>query len=340
MKSRFQSLMVACCVTMVGLVICAQAEGPVIDVSVVPALGQSVRMQSVHTAGITAGTGGANVTWNFSSWSDSASVDTTTFIDAATTPYHSLFSNANYSIASGSGSGEYSYFLVNSAGWETFGSASPSDSIIMTNSQRMAAFPMTYQSTLVDDFAGYMTQQGGATFSGMDTVMCDGYGTLNLPHGISYTDVLRVVSKQYYHMTNSTDTLDFLQVAYNFYSPSFTYGSLCAITQFVVPGFGSFTSGASYSAGLAAGIDDPAFNTSGVMLQPQPANDAVTIVSPSTTAISSIQHFDVMGRLVKDCNNMSGSTVVVSTQDIPNGPVSLLIHFGNTTVKKTLMIMH
>ena len=70
-------------------------------------------------------------------------------------------------------------------------------SLNFTNSAIVAKFPFTYPNTYNDAFSGTVkTSTSNSNFSGNLTVNADGNGTLNIPGGQVFTNVLRVKTTQ------------------------------------------------------------------------------------------------------------------------------------------------
>lgn len=81
-------------------------------------------------------------------------------------------------------------------------------------------FPMTYGDQLSDGYAGeYQVWNTpfatNAAFSGFSTSGADAYGSLLLPGGVSYTDVLRIHRQEFFTDSAGTRSFD----AWEFYAP-------------------------------------------------------------------------------------------------------------------------
>ncbi len=147
---------------------------------------------------------GANQTWDISTGLDTDEVLTQFFVLADTTPWASLFPQAN--LALGIPGVGYNYILIDATQAQALGFAGldPSGSIDQPlvipfdDPKTVAVFPAQMGVSYVDtsilslvisgDFIDFDSIRFKST--SIDTVTYDGWGTLTTPHG-TYTDVLR-----------------------------------------------------------------------------------------------------------------------------------------------------
>jgi hypothetical protein len=130
------------------------------------------------------GAAGANQTWDFSNESTSNATNLTV-IDASSSTFGSSFPSANWSFELGP---YYSYFESTSAGMEclAFNITSTNGNGDYTgNSRKILAYPFSYGDFFTDTYIEN-------TITKNIIVTYDGYGTLLMPNGFTYTNVIRV----------------------------------------------------------------------------------------------------------------------------------------------------
>jgi hypothetical protein len=159
--------------------------------------GDKIITQSMDTTGVTEGGFGANQTWDFSGLaaSDALVIE---YVDASATPYHSSFPNAPLaSVISEGEIASYSYFSIEDNKIISHGTGSDGFVKIYGNTEIIASYPFSYNSTFADDFEG-VTDMGDDFISkniGEINFVGDAYGMITLPDG-SVENALRVKTVQ------------------------------------------------------------------------------------------------------------------------------------------------
>jgi hypothetical protein len=239
---------------------------------------------SAYSAGMPIAVTGSTAVWNFTSLVAHTPSFATSYVSPAT-----VSNSANYP---GCTVVSVSYMLttflksVNSGTTqqtEILGLSSNTLNVTFTNSAIAAKFPMSYGSSSTDNMAGTFSgfSQNG-TCNGNITTTADGLGTLNLPGGISLTNVLRVKSVQNLSMLLSGFPVGSAkQTIYNYYHSSqkfpiisINYTYLSIIGQ--NPSTSSFVNGSvSHFTAVATGISENAISNDDVMIYPNPAGQNV-----------------------------------------------------------------
>lgn len=155
-----------------------------------PVIGDIIYFHACDTAGVTPGTAGAAVVWNYPSLV-TILIDTTTYLACAATPYCDSFPGTT--VVATDPYGDDYYYVTGSTAISLLGEETPSYSIHYSNPLDYGYYPCTYNSTHVD--TGICTT-AAAAFTYLDSLICDGYGTITLPTG-TYNNVLRVHEIQY-----------------------------------------------------------------------------------------------------------------------------------------------
>ncbi len=319
-----------------------QAEGPVLTRSCVPNIGQTISHQNLRPSGIVIRDGGANAVWDYSTLTDSGDVYSEQYLEAAGTPYHSLFPQANIAVKTQLTSLSYTYFLLNNDRMEAFGIASSSDTDRMTNPRLISTFPRAYQSMLKDDYAGRVSGDPDIVYSASDSSYVDGYGTLKLPHGLTYTDVVRVVSHIQYTMAEVTDTsqkMTFSMTRYSHFSSAYPAGSLFSL-GYIHTFIGSRINQADYVRSIPDEVKD-ANSTLYMSLQPQPASDLLTIKgSDPADRIGSIDVYNQHGELCMHVDAQQQYSSQVQLTQLPSGVYLLRIQMNGKLYDRTHCVVH
>jgi hypothetical protein len=169
--------------------IAAQAQPVIVDGTSMPPVGYSDSIAMI-TSAMSPGTGGANITWDFSSLAPVVG-GMAKVVDPATTPYASTFPTANYVIEltpNGVPGSMYEYYNITNTKWEILGSnysiTTPGGDYT-PNPKTMMPFPFSFNQSETDAF-----QKVGSSASSV-TITYDGFGTLITPYRIN-SNVIRI----------------------------------------------------------------------------------------------------------------------------------------------------
>lgn len=170
---------------------------PILTSGLNPSNGTTFTAYYLDNSSVSAGSAGANKTWDFSNIStNNADVTDYVYYDATSTPYANKFPNANLAVEISSSPGLYTYQKATLTKIESMGYYSSQYSLFYSDYYTAMKYPFTYGDSFTDTYAHPYS-------SGTITVKADGYGTLKLPYG-TYTNVLRVKTTDvstYYTMT-------------------------------------------------------------------------------------------------------------------------------------------
>lgn len=265
-----------------------------------------------RTSTATPGPGGANVTWDFSSLTATATVPSSyaacpgaAFCDSFLTvnpnltglevlTSNTLFYNASTSslaIVGARGAGLVPGTPVNAR---------------FTDPEDFLRFPMSYNTSYTDaSRANYVIFGFPATRTGSSVVTADGWGTLKLPGGITYNNVLRVKRVATFYDTVSSSPIPQYASAnvtlYLWYSTA--YPEFLMLIGQTTSSFGNGTT-AAWTLPGTAGVDD-VDGTFRFSASPNPAADRLSIRWPAATeATLALQ--DLTGRTVA---RAAGSTL-------------------------------
>lgn len=174
-------------------------------------IGDTVLVYSYHSSELddsTSGMSGSDVLWDFAFAAPNPVEDTLFFINPNGTPFNPSYppysgSNLCYRAAGQPFSPEentYTYLFVNEDSLNFIGSWADNGGTEMWEYHcpdmiRDLLFPFTYQAQFEDSLDCYFVDQSGSGEhfqNGINNVIADGYGTLIMPNGAIYENVLRV----------------------------------------------------------------------------------------------------------------------------------------------------
>ncbi|MDI1356256.1 MAG: T9SS type A sorting domain-containing protein [bacterium] len=253
------------------------------------------------------GASGAGTVWNFSSvptLTNAALLHSGVSVSSAT--------YANATVAMGTSVTDISYYKSSANDLLYYGGNLPiagySVSINYTTAPAVyASYPMTMGTTSTAVIGGSINVTVPTTaagpFTGTCRVIADGTGTLILPGGVTYTNVLRVLTSQ---TISATIILPVTvnQETYNYYAPTikapiFTIAST-TLTSFSGPSTQTMVTRNKDAVGTAT-------NTTGILENSAVKNTFSVYPNPSTTFVTILAHgadaaqaliYDVTGKMV------------------------------------------
>ncbi len=202
--------------------------------------GDTIITQVAYSEGVSFGDTGANQTWDYTSLKDSGKVDTSfsSVTAASGTKYDTLFPEANLV---SSGNNDYEYFTVTSqlyeddGGVDSFGFISNVlDTTIAEEPEVYFEYPFTYGTRFTNSYY-YNTYTVShnkpvtSSFYGTDTFNANGYGTLELPNGYIFNNVLRVDYSVEDIDPSDGDTSYLYEQQVSYYSPTYPNHALLNI---------------------------------------------------------------------------------------------------------------
>ncbi len=311
-----------------------------------PVAGDRIVSASAKVAGVTIPVAGTNVTWNYSTLKDStAPFDTTRYVKKSTTPYGSLFPQANLAAKISTAPGDYFYYKTSSTSLQSFGSASATDTVTWSPPYRLVIYPFTYLTNFTDT-STITFKQNGTPFieKYKDTVKAVGYGTLKLPHNRTFKKVLMVktttvISYKVLGQTFTTVSYGISFFVAGYHSPLLSF-SLNQANKIV---------GVSYSknaapAAFAAADDESQLivkNNTAFSLYPNPATTGFTINlnSANDKKITGISITDMNDKNVysKKTNIISGQSINCSSFTPGIYFVTMQMNDGSVQVEKLVI---
>lgn len=311
-----------------------------------PAVGDVYTFQYADPATLPANLGlpGPGNNFNFSSLTVYSGNQTSQGVTVASTGSTSAYPNANVAVKTGTDNVFYdsqSSYLDFYGGTMTLGGYPVTLNYSMP--ARLGAYPMPLGASVSGPVAGSINALGNnGNFVGTFNAYADATGTLTVPGGITYSNVIRVQTQQ-----NITFTVSFVQGTltvnqYDYYAPSYSNfpnannnWPVLTVQQSTISstigGTSIQTTVTINSNYQTLGINSLSnTNTSGnISISPNPVRDFAQIVSHNFSDIKNIKILDINGKILKnnlnnpqliDCTSLSNGTYFIQVED-KNGKV-------------------
>lgn len=196
-------MLISCFIISAGVVCKAQ---PTLTHHNTPSENDIIYFGFQDTTNITAGNSGANIIWDFSTLVDLNKHHEIVISDPVNTEFYNNYLESNHYQADSSDY-TYSYFQINEDSMNLYGSVNQFTEIkwAYNNPEKLLKFPFNYQESFQDTFYGLQTHadfahSGEPAYrNGNVTVTYDGYGSLHLPGGNNYDNVIRIKTVETYH---------------------------------------------------------------------------------------------------------------------------------------------
>lgn len=291
---------------------------------------------------------GSNQQWNFSSLLSNSSTQTTTFVAASSVPSSSTFPGAT--LAEDQGGGDYTFYkstATPTAQFESLGygsSASPAVNISFTNSAIQYIWPVTYGNSYTDSFSGKLTGAATGNLNGSFTTTASGSGTIVLPGGASYPNILQLKTTR---KTNASFSAPFptsyttTEIQYDYFEPSQKFPLLTVLVSMEDFG-GSLDTSITITGNkiITVGITDRNFDAE-YAIYPNPAKDNFNLkLSNSSNQACSIEIYNSTGQLVKalSLGNESSIEKNIPIYDLVTGIYMVKTSLGQKSSVRRLLV--
>ncbi|MCW3120550.1 MAG: Por secretion system C-terminal sorting domain containing protein [Flavipsychrobacter sp.] len=314
-----------------------------------PYLGDVYINNVCETSGVSEGPSGPHQTWTFSGLLPATSgtlIDTANVKACGLTATCSLFSGADMAIVSSS---TIDYIITSSGKLQHKGYYnSPTQFAVYNDPIDQFRFPFTYNTKFVDACDGTIvfTPSGlptvTATEVSSDTVECDGYGTLILPGGLTYPNVLRVHS--YQNFRDSADVFGtpvietYKLETYTWYTPGYHSPLLTIatatsdLTNYKV---------VSYSAKkLKTAVENIGNTSVALQLFPNPATDVLNVkFNLAGNEHVRISLIDMLGReagVIANKDMQGAQSIAYNTAGLAKGMYMVRLQSGTETITRKI----
>ncbi len=335
------------------------AQGPVITSSYNPSVGDNLLFKNADTTNVLPGSGGANVTWNFTGINLSSNIGTMSWISPTGMPYSTYYPTANLAATqTGESSIIYWQKTGNMFGWLGQADSGSSGLTLIRTYNNVGIpyfhYPMSYGgTTYVDSVRFYKTAGSNWNhYYEIITQNADGWGTINLPGGVSYSNVVRV---RYYVAgldSLSTGGLGFIsEYRYEWFRSGYKFPVFQIITQLeyiMGVGVSGYKEVRYTTTNVPIGIRNisEAVPSKYLLSQnyPNPFNPTTNIRYQITKSdFVSLKVFDIMGReistLVNEKQNVGTYEATFDASNLSSGEYFYRLSAGDFSDTKKLMVI-
>ncbi len=295
---------------------------------------------------------GPNTLWDFSSLATNTAVATSNYTTVASTPNGSSYPNATF--AEDLGNGGYNYWKSTSTPTtqlELLGIIQPSISFNLNQNPAIAIiWPVAFGYNKTDAFTGTVSVQtptanltGNAT--GNNHTIGSGTGTVILPGGLTFTNVLQVTASQTINATLNlgpfpVGTATIISTNYQYYHSTEKFPIITINYQDISGSFSGSSAIIRINNNVIAGIRESALN-SDFSLYPNPATDKLNVVLTNKKAENvSVKIFNNLGQLVKTVavGNATDINNQIDLAGLNSGIYVVKTTVGNASSSKKLII--
>ena len=334
---------------LIGCTITSYAQSTLTAANFNPQIGDAFAVVNCAPDTVTPRNGGPAQTWDFTSLV-TTSLDTGKAVSCLSTPHCAMFPGTTLAITSPQ-SDLVQYILADSAKLSQVGyyQAADTNLVLSTDPMDEIRYPFTYLDSFDDSYSGTLTfSLATANEIGSVHVVCDGYGTLNLPTGITFTNALRVHSTQVF--TDSTDlfgtpTIDTFNIStYAWYVSGYHTAILTIsfVTQFGASSSSyQLVSYAPYEV-QAAGV--PLVNgiASSLSVYPNPVQNELNVDYDNKTNDNvRITLIDMLGRqvvVIADGSGQIAQHIAYNTTGLAKGLYILHLQSGDESITRKIEV--
>lgn len=296
---------------------------PVISTSdFYPSVGETY---TVYSSGyMDPGASGNNVTWDFSSMSNTSSLVTN-----VQSP-NSNFPGTDVTLSSSSSN---SYIDMAADGWYTHGMSAQGVTFTYQDPMKMNLFPMSMNATYTDYF--HATFTSGVDFERFGNMngTVDGYGTLITPEG-TFNDVLRVHYIQDYQDSSEFFVYTYYVEAYGWYKAGF-HSELASIST-LTSNLGSGQYG-FYLETSGLGLTQEEMES--VQVFPNPVHDKLTVNTGNADLFKSLELTDLNGKVYDLDYTQENEILKLNLEKLSTGIYFLTLSYSDgTAVNKKIAI--
>jgi hypothetical protein len=288
---------------------------------------------------------GTNAVWNFKDLKGLDPVFDNYYLSASSVATSSNYTGCTFVQESAN---VYTYFKsVSSPTTQTelLGLSSSSLSLLFSNTAIVAKYPITFGSTITDNLSGTFTGSLSGTCAGSLVTSADGFGTLNLPNGVVFTNVLRVKSVQTVSLTSLfTQVATIKQNLYNFYHSSqkfpilsINYSTFTSIISPVPSISGGVTGSLNY---FATGMEEQNQGIEGFNVYPNPAKNHILLSFKTPLAgKQSVELYSLLGQKIRvyTIENPSGE-LGMDVSGLPSGIYLIKLIHNSASFSQKLII--
>ncbi|MBA3682543.1 MAG: T9SS type A sorting domain-containing protein [Bacteroidetes bacterium] len=301
------------------------------------------------SAGVLDNNPGPNTLWDFSTLTTNTGVATSNYTAVAGTPSASGYPNAT--LAEFDGNAGYTYYKATTTATpqlELLGIYQPSLSInLNNNSAIIAVWPITYGYNKNDALSGTVataTAGLGGTCTGNINTLASGTGTVLLPGGLTYTNVLQVTATQTINITLMAGpfpagTATVISTNYQYYHSTQKFPIISVNYQNITGSFSGSSAAVRINNNVIAGIKETSLKAD-FSIFPNPATDKLNILLTNKKAENvSVNIMNNLGQLVKaiDLGNSTTINNQIDLTGLSSGMYVIKTNVGSASSSKKLV---
>ena len=305
-----------------------------------PIVGDSYQTINCTTVGATPGGNGTGQTWNFSSLTVLTTTTTNNGVTVASTGSASSYPSASMAINSGTNGNSFYSSTASSLSYWGGNVVVGGQAVTMSYTQaaQHAAYPMAFGTTANGPISGTASHPlaGSGPFVGTCTVTAAGTGTLMLPGGYNFNNVLKVTTVKNISFTVTLGSGTYSQTITDYYVPSQKYPMLTMSQEYINSVAGTTTETVVLVNGnYTLGMKEQSSLLSNVIVYPNPAKDNINLNFVNENAENaSYEMVNVIGQTIRTQNIpvVKGETLYnVNLNGIESGIYFIKLTVGNKT---------
>lgn len=287
-----------------------------------PKLGDITSKNLYDSIGVVPKNVGANQVWDFSGYAPKSSIETSNYIAPTSAPSGSSYTGVTF--VESYGSGNYLYMKVTPTRYELVGVQNPSFKLnLSSNAATEFMWPISMGYSLNDAFSGTANANNmNGNVSGNASTLGCGTGTLILPDGTQYDNILQVKLTLSAHASFlfGLTTVDLKLIQYMYYAANNKFPLLTVIYTDVTGAYTSKSADIKVNSAIV-GIDELVDNE-GFSVFPNPNNGNFTLkydfVKDITEAEVMVE--DVTGKLIYAAKlNVTNRSINMDLSNTRNG---------------------
>ena len=306
-----------------------------------PVLGDVNTKQGYDSVSVLPQNIGANQLWDFSALTSNTVVGVSTFTTVASTPNGASFSAAT--LAEDDGQGGYTYTKATATQFEIVGVVDPNITLNFTNTAIAAVWPVTMGYTNNDTFSG---SAASGTMTGTSTgtinTVATGTGTLVIPGGATFTNVLQIRNKQNVKLSFvfGIVTATVVSTGYDYYHGSQKFPLLSVSYTDISGALTSTSATVKVNNALITGINNLNFDAT-FNVFPNPTKERVNVkLHNETNANCLVEIYNSYGQLVQAVNlgNDRDISSALSISNLTSGIYIIKTSLGDKVSARKLIV--
>ncbi len=320
--------------TLIVLTACCKGQNALTAETNEPRAGYSEKWTYCDTSEVVDNSYGVNKIWDFSSLLLSANDSVVNYSAVPNNTFSALFTNANLVEDAKGLNFYYKTESTSSPFFEFLGIGDSASQMVLYNSAIEYYWPVTYNQTSSDSFAGNYNGQVEGTIAGLNSYSATGTGSLLLPGNIFYQNVIQITRKTTIQIksgppqnstTYNNTVTDYIYFDINISAP------LLKIRYAKLQGYNSFD--AQVRKDVVTDLKN--YNYSDLLTIKQARDGVVKVTAPFR---SSVELIDLNGKAYKPLTMETNNEEVSHFENIPPNVYIIKVTDNSTTRIKKILV--